>query len=189
MRQRYGLRKPFVLADGLKNPAVLVRAWPRLPEALRQRYQIVFFARRDPWPAVRTAVEAGYAQLIVRPPRIDLIALFSMAAAFVFPSWFEGFGIPILEAMICGTPVIASNRSAIPEVVGEAGLIGDAEDEQTLVRHLSMILGDPAIAEHYRQAGWQRVQQFSWQYTAQQTLRAYRSAVAQKRVSAVWVNR
>ncbi|WP_298818600.1 glycosyltransferase family 4 protein [Chloroflexus sp.] len=187
VRQRYGLQRPFALADGLKNPAVLARAWPLLPADLRARYEIVFFARREPWPAARAAVEAGYARLILRPPRSDLIALFSMAAAFVFPSWFEGFGIPLLEAMICGAPVIASDRGAIPEVVGEAGLIGDAEDEQTLARHLTAVLGDPEVAERLRQAGWRRAQQFSWQQTARQTLAAYYAAVARDDRARVWI--
>ncbi|WP_322489253.1 glycosyltransferase family 1 protein [Chloroflexus sp.] len=187
VRERYGLTRPFVLADGLKNPAVLARAWPLLPESLRQRYEIVFFARREPWPAVREAVAAGYAHLLLRPPRPDLIALFSMAAAFVFPSWFEGFGIPILEAMICGAPVIASDRGAIPEVVGDAGLIGDAEDEQALARHLTTVLSDPIATERLRQAGWQRAQQFSWQRAAQQTLTAYYAAVERQKRLAAWI--
>lgn len=178
VRQRYNLRRPFILADGLKNPAVIARAWQLLPKELQQRYEIVFFARREPWTAVQKAVDAGYARLLLRPSRNDLIALYSMAAAFVFPSWFEGFGIPLLEAMICGAPIIASDRGAIPEVVGDAGLIGDAEDEQILARHLLAVLGNPAVAERLRQAGWQRVKRFSWQKTAEQTLAAYYAAVA-----------
>lgn len=178
VRQRYDLRRPFILADGLKNPAVIVRAWQILPKELQQRYEIVFFARREPWPAVQKAVDTGYARLLLRPSRNELIALYSMAAAFVFPSWFEGFGIPLLEAMICGAPIIASDRGAIPEVVGDAGLIGDAEDEQILARHLLAVLGNPAVAERLRQAGWQRVKRFSWQNTAEQTLAAYYAAVA-----------
>lgn len=187
VRQRYGLSRPFVLADGLKNPAVLARAWPLLPAELRERYEIVFFARREPWPAAREAVEAGYARLLLRLPRTDLIALFNMAAAFVFPSWFEGFGIPILEAMICGTPVIASDRGAIPEVVGNAGLICDAEDERTLARHLATVLSDATVSDRLRQAGWRRAQQFSWQQAAQQTLAAYYTAIERHRQAAVWI--
>ncbi len=181
VRQRYGLNRSFVLADGLKNPAVLTRAWPLLPAALQQQYEIIFFARREPWPAARAAEAAGFARVLICPPRDDLIALFTMASAFIFPSWFEGFGIPLLEAMICGTPVIASDRGAIPEVVGEAGLICDAEDEQALARHLITILADPERAAYFRQAGRQRARQFSWQYTAEQTLAAYRFALDRHR--------
>src|SRR5262249_55453715 len=79
VRQRYGLPTPFVMADALKNPAALVRAWQLLPATLRENRQIVFFSRRpEPLPIVYEAVTQGYARLLVRPPREDLIALYSM---------------------------------------------------------------------------------------------------------------
>jgi glycosyltransferase involved in cell wall biosynthesis len=170
---RYALRRPYVLADGLKNPAVLVRAWRLLPAELRERYVIVFFARHQPLPVVQEAVEAGFAHLLLRPPRADLITLFSGAATFVFPSWIEGFGIPILEAMSCGAPVIASDRGSIPEVAGGAARIADAEDEQAFARHLQAVLGDAAEAERLRRLGYARAAQFSWQHTATRTLACY----------------
>ncbi len=174
LRARFGLARPFILADGLKNPAVIVRAWRRLPEELRDRYQIVFFARTEPWPAVREAVDAGFARLLLRPSREELITLFSMAEAFVFPSWIEGFGIPLLEAMTCGAPVIASDRGAIPEVAGGAALICDAEDDQTLACLIARVLSDPAEAGRLRALGYARARQFSWRTTAERTLACYR---------------
>jgi len=174
VRHRYCLPGSFVLADALKNPAVLVRAWRLLPPELRAGRQIVFFARRpDPLPIVHEAVHAGEARLLVRPPRADLIALYSMADAFVFPSWIEGFGIPLLEAMTCGAPIIASDRGAIPEVVGTAGLLADAEDAAGFSRHLAAVLGDPARAAALRKAGLARAAQFSWERTAQCILDCY----------------
>lgn len=173
VRERYDLRLPFVLADGLKNPAVIVRAWRRLPDEMRARWAIVFFARHQPLPIVQEAVAAGYARLLLRPPREDLITLFSMARAFVFPSWIEGFGIPILEAMTCGAPVIASDRGAIPEVAGGAALICDAEDDRTLASMLTRVLGDPNEAERLRALGYARAGQFSWRATAERTLASY----------------
>ena len=109
----------------------------------------------------------------------DLIALYSMAEAFAFPSWIEGFGIPLLEAMICGAPVIASDRGAIPEVVGDAGLLADAEDAAAFARHLSVVLGAPEQAQRLRARGFARAAQFSWPITAQQILRAYQHTQGQ----------
>jgi glycosyltransferase involved in cell wall biosynthesis len=178
VRHRHDLSRPFVLADGLKNPAVLVRAWRRLPAALRAGYQIVFFARRpDLLPDVHEAVAEGHARLLVRPSREDLIALYSMAEAFVFPSWIEGFGIPVLEAMICGAPVIAADNSAIPEVAGGAALLANAEDDATIAQHITHVLTDPAAALRLRELGIARAAQFSWQSTAQQILAGYYQAL------------
>jgi glycosyltransferase involved in cell wall biosynthesis len=165
----------------LKNPAVLVRAWHRLPPALREARQLVFFARRpDVLPIIHEAVRAGDAQLLIRPSRKDLIALFSMADAFVFPSWIEGFGIPLLEAMACGAPIVASDRGAIPEVVGDAGLLADAEDDALLARHLAAVLGSPEVAERLRERGYARVREFSWRNTARQILDSYELVAREK---------
>lgn len=177
VRTKFGLKKRIVLADALKNPAVLVRAWARLPDSLRETHEIVFFSRRaDPLPVVFEAVDQSIARLLIRPSREDLIALYSQAAAFVFPSWYEGFGIPILEAMTCGAPVIASDRTSIPEVTGGAALLMDAEDDETLARHLMAVLSDAAEAERLRQAGYRRASQFSWKATAQLMLDGYQKA-------------
>lgn len=173
LRERHGITRPYLLADGLKNPAVLVRAWQHLPAELRANYLLVFFARRQPWPAVDEAVQAGFARLLLRPPRDELLTLFSGAEAFLFPSWIEGFGIPLLEAMSCGAPVIASDRGSIPEVAAGAALLADAEDEVSFAQHISSVLRDKATAERLRHLGYARAAQFSWPQTAQQTLAAY----------------
>jgi glycosyltransferase involved in cell wall biosynthesis len=177
VRQRHGLTRPFVLADALKNPAVLIRAWGRLPAEFRERYQMVFFCRRpDPLPVIRQAEAAGHARLLVRPSREDLIALYSQAQVFVFPSWIEGFGLPVLEAMTCGAPVIASDRGSIPEVAGEAALLIDAEDDAALAARLAQVLGDPAEAARWQARGFARAALFSWRGTAQSILDAYQQA-------------
>ncbi|NOK63607.1 MAG: glycosyltransferase family 1 protein [Chloroflexi bacterium AL-W] len=181
VRQRHHISTSFVLADALKNPAVLVRAWRQLSETIRANQRIVFFARRpDVLPIIHEAVNAGHAQLLIRPSRADLIALYSMAEAFVFPSWIEGFGIPILEAMTCGAPVIASDRGALPEVVGDAGLLIDAEDDIQLARHLTRVLDTPAISQQLREQGFVRAAQFSWRNTAQSILDSYKRVVSQR---------
>jgi glycosyltransferase involved in cell wall biosynthesis len=176
VRARYGLERPFILADGLKNPAVIVRAWQRLPQHLRDSHTIVFFSRREPLPVVREAEAAGQCRLLLNIPRADLVVLYSMACAFVFPSWLEGFGIPIVEAMTCGAPVICADNSAMPEVAGGAALLCNAEDDHTLAAHLGRVLGDPDEAGRLRTLGFARARQFSWQRAAEQTLAAYHRA-------------
>ncbi len=179
IRRRHGLNRPFVLADALKNPAVLVRAWQRLPVELQTGYEMVFFSRRpDPLPVVHEAVAAGLARLLVAPTRPDLIGLYSQAEAFVFPSWIEGFGLPLLEAMTCGAPVIASDRGSIPEVAGGAALLMEAEDDVTLAQHLTRVLTSPGEADRLRQLGYSRAGQFSWSGTARQILASYQHALA-----------
>lgn len=179
VRARLNAPERFVLADGIKNPGVLVRAWARLPEAVRSGRHIVFFSRRpDPPAVIHEAVRAGWARLLIRPARADLIALYSQAEAFVFPSWIEGFGIPLLEAMTCGAPVIASTAGSIPEVAGGAALLMDAEDDATLAVHLTRVLTDAAEAERLRQLGFARAAQFSWAKTAEQIWAIYRQAHA-----------
>ena len=177
VRAHYGLDRPFVLADGLKNPAVLVRAWHRLPTAIRASHRLVFFARHEPLAVVREAEAAGIARVLINPPRSALIALYSMADAFAFPSWIEGFGIPLLEAMTCGTPVIASDRGAIPEVVGDAGLLADAEDDTAIADHIARVLSDSAIAQRMRERGFARAAQFSWEQTARRMIECYSSPI------------
>src|SRR5579884_4069264 len=184
VRGRLGLTAPFVLADALKNPSTLVRAWRLLPSELRRGRDIVFFSRRpDPPAVVHEAVARGEARLVVRPSRADLIALYSMADAFVFPSWIEGFGIPVLEAMTCGAPVIASDRGAIPEVAGDAALLAAADDADGIARHLAAVLTNPELAAYLRLRGFARAAQFSWERTARQILDAYKATVSGTRVA------
>lgn len=179
VRQRLNLNKPFILAEAFKNPGVLVRAWQRLPQPIRDQHEIIFFSRSpDVLPIVHEAIRAGIARMFVRPQRSDLSALYTMAAVFVFPSWIEGFGIPLVEAMTCGTPIIASNRGSIPEVVDQAGYIIDAEDDQALAHYLVELLTNPDAAETLRQRGFARVKQFSWTKNAQRVIELYHSLLA-----------
>lgn len=177
--QRFGLEKPFVLADAIKNPTALVKAWQCISDDLRQKYQIVFFSRTpNPPEAVFEAQSAGFARLLIRPSNDDLMALYSTAKAFIFPSWIEGLGLPLLEAMTCGAPVIASDRGSIPEVAGDAALITEVDDIDGLARNITLVLSNPAEAERLRQRGYIRAAEFSWPKIAQRYLEIYERALA-----------
>ncbi len=106
----------------------------------------------------------------------DLLYLYNSAAVFVFPSLEEGFGLPPLEAMACGTPVVASNTSSLPEVLGDAALLVTPTDTQAISVAITSILRDPALAEDLRIRGLARSQQFSWDKTARETLAVYEQA-------------
>jgi glycosyltransferase involved in cell wall biosynthesis len=112
-----------------------------------------------------------------------LSALYSGATCFVYPSYFEGFGLPVLEAMKCGTPVIAGNRTSIPEVAGEAALLFDPFDVNSLVEALKRILNDSQYRATLSAKGLQRASEFSWQTTARLTLAIYEKAAARTRVN------
>ena len=97
----------------------------------------------------------------------------SAAAAFVFPSTYEGFGLEPLEAMACGTPVICSDRTSLPEVVGDAALLADPDEPQEWAEGVSSLLGDPRKSRDLVEAGRSRAAEFTWEKTARLTLSAY----------------
>ena len=107
----------------------------------------------------------------------DLPALYAGAELFVFPSLYEGFGFPVLEAMACGTPVICSNVSSLPEVAGSAALQVDPRETDALAAAMERVLGDTALRQSMRREGLAQAGRFSWTRTAQQTLAAYRRAL------------
>ena len=108
-------------------------------------------------------------------PEGDLAGLYSGALCFVYPSYFEGFGLPVVEAMQCGVPVIAGNRTSLPEVVGEAGLLFDPFDTQDLVKGLARVIEDSEFRAALRAKGLQQARHFNWRKTAQLTLDVYQS--------------
>jgi glycosyltransferase involved in cell wall biosynthesis len=110
-------------------------------------------------------------------PEEELPLWYAAATVFVFPSIYEGFGMPPLEAMACGTPVITSNTSSLPEVVGDAGLMVNPTDTQALAEAIYQLLTDPDLRNELRTRGLARSKHFSWAKTAAATLAAYHAAL------------
>jgi len=100
--------------------------------------------------------------------------VYRCAELLLFPSWYEGFGLPVLEAMASGVPVVASNRGSLPEVVGDAGVLVDPGDPETMAKSIAAILDGPVLRARLRGAGLERARLFTWQKTAERTLEVYR---------------
>ncbi|HDN80161.1 MAG TPA: glycosyltransferase family 1 protein, partial [Chloroflexi bacterium] len=106
---------------------------------------------------------------------------YNAAEIFVYPSLYEGFGLPPLEAMACGTPVIASNAASLPEVVGDAGILIDAQDTNALAEALDFLLDHPEEREALKEKGLRRSREFSWEKTARETSELYRRVIYRRR--------
>ncbi len=173
---RLGVRGPFVFSlagmDDRKNLRGLIDAFALLPSGLRMRHQLVVTcAITEAYAAgIRDhAEQRGVADRLVLTGGVDdsaLRILYQRCAAFVFPSLYEGFGLPILEAMHCGAPVVAGNNSSQGEVVGDAGLLANAEDPADIAARMALLLDDPESAESLRARAVEQARRFSWEATA-----------------------
>lgn len=190
-KQRYGIAGDYILAVGSiqprKNLPRLIRAYA----ALRRRRpegnlpQLVFVGKRA-WlytETLRALEESGVrdkTMLTGYVPEADLPALYSGALCFVYPSYFEGFGLPPLEAMACGAPIVTGNLTSLPEVVGGAGLTVNPFDEEEIASALEKLIDDENLRAHLRRIGIERAARFSWQETARLTQEVYEQAAEAK---------
>ena len=165
-----------------KNHVRLIEAFARLKQETGIPHQLVLAG--SPWYGAEAiyaaARQSGVEQHIHFPgfvPNEDLPALYAGADLFVFPSLFEGFGIPLLEAMACGTPLCASNVASIPEVVRDAGLLFDPNDTGDMVAVLRTLLGNEGLRRKLVRRGMQQSRMFSWEDSARQVLSLIRAAV------------
>ncbi len=182
MRTRYRLPPEYLLYVGTieprKNLTRLLRVWQPLYLAKEAPPLVIagkrgwlsadFFAALENSPARDGVVLTGYIQ------DCDLPAIYDGATAFVFPSLCEGFGLPPLEAMACGAPVVCSNTSSLPEVVGKAALTFDPTNDAAIAEALRRIVKDKALQTELRELGVQRAAGFSWGRAAQETMAVYR---------------
>lgn len=183
VRKKYGLKREYLLYVGTlsrrKNIGRILRAFTRLCRKSQREIDLVMagylgyggkeFLEVLERMQVRDSIHhLGYVE------DSDLPALYSGAEVFVFPSLYEGFGLPVLEALACGTPVLSSNNSSIPEVAEDAALLVDPMDEEAIAQGILRIMEDRDLREQLVQDGLNRARNFSWRKTARKTLEVYR---------------
>lgn len=177
--EKYKLQKGYVLYVGTieprKNIINLMRAYKALPANLKSKHPLVLVGKKgwlsEPiFEAMKEPFIADDIKYLEYVPFEDLPAIYNGAKVFVFPSLYEGFGLPPLEAMACGTPVITGNTSSLPEVVGKAGFLVSPNDTDTLKSKMRFLLTDETARQQYSKLGIEQSAQFSWSNTARQTL-------------------
>ena len=182
VRERYQLDHEFVLYVGNvkphKNLVRLIEAFDRLRGRGFDDLKLLIIGDEiSKLPALRRAVHQYKLHKHVRflgfLPADTLAVLYRLAKVFVFPSLYEGFGLPPLEAMACGTPVVTSNVSSLPEVVGDAAMLIDPYDVESIADGISRVLSDPALAIELRARGILRAREFSWERSVARTRALY----------------
>lgn len=184
IRRRYGLHRAFVMYTGgidhRKNIEGLIRAYAKLPESLRASHQLAIVCSIQP-PSraiLETLVrEQGLKvdELVLTGfvPKADLLTLYNLCKTFVFPSWYEGFGLPALEAMSCGRAVIGANTSSLPEVIGRDDAMFDPMNDTSIAEKLAQVLTDDTFRSELEQHGLERAKRFSWDTSAQRAITAF----------------
>ncbi|MBN1119978.1 MAG: glycosyltransferase family 4 protein [Anaerolineae bacterium] len=193
VRARFDLPGDYVLYlggyDVRKNISTLLKAYTYLQESTGSDLPLVLAGRlpekRNPrFTDVAGLIESMKLQDTVRPigwiDEEDAPSLYRMARCFVYPSCYEGFGLPPLEAMACGTPVVAANTSSLPEVVGEAGFLVAPDDARGMAGAILSIYNQPDLAESLREKTLQRAALFTWEKTARETIEVYETALSER---------
>jgi alpha-1,3-rhamnosyl/mannosyltransferase len=172
-------------ADPRKNMPALVRAYAQLPADLRTKTSLAIVCTHQSLePRLAGLVDslntASRVRFLHQVSADSLVALYNEAALFVFPSIQEGFGLPLLEAMACGTPIVAADNSAIPEIAGDAALLVDPMDADAMAGRMRRVLTDAPLRAALVRAGLRRAATFSWERCARETVDAYARALGQR---------
>ncbi len=192
VKQKYHLPERFLLFvsrwEAYKGLPVLLQSFESLAKVYPDLGLVICGKPDKQNPEVAAQVESakGRSLKVITPgfiPDEDLAPLYSAATVFVHPSWYEGFGIMILEAFASGVPVVTSNVSSLPEVVGDAGLLTDPRNPKDIAAAIKKILDDPQLAESLKQKGLERVKQYSWRKMAEETLAIYQQVLAGQKKS------
>lgn len=188
VRARYGLDRPYVLSlstrDPRKNLGRLIDAYDLLCAECGAQWDLVLvgasgWGTDEVTPRLQRS-RPGRVLVTGHVPRADLPALLRGASALGYPSLGEGFGLPPLEAMALGCPVVTSNISSLPEVVGDAAVMVDPRDTEAIAAGLRRVLTDRELAEELRRRGQARARQFTWERTARETLAVYRKVAGKE---------
>jgi glycosyltransferase involved in cell wall biosynthesis len=188
---RKGLRRPYMLTVGVleprKNHALLLTALGQLVASGHDLDLVIIGRKGWHWVDPRTRSEfqslAGRVHILEDVADQELVEYYRQAAVFAYPSWYEGFGLPVLEAMACGTPVVCSNTSSLPEAGGTAALYADPNDAAAFAASIVKVLCDSELRGRMIASGLARAQQLSWRRTALATLAVYRSVAETDRRS------
>jgi glycosyltransferase involved in cell wall biosynthesis len=186
LRQKYQFRQPYILYVGGLNPrknvAEIIYAYSKIHRELPDGQLLVILgaAGRHQQKLRALADSLDLAANVIFPGFVaspDLPLLYNGADLFVYPSLYEGFGLPPIEAMACGVPVIAANTASLPEVVGEAGLLVNPRDTLKLAETMRQVLTNPALAESLSHKGLQHCKKYTWENNAAQILQIYQNTV------------
>ncbi|MDP8255681.1 MAG: glycosyltransferase family 1 protein [Candidatus Alcyoniella australis] len=182
-RRQHDLPQRYILFVGTlqprKNVTGLVRAYAELVQRKAVEHDLVICGERgwifdEIFSQVERSGLTARVRFIESLPQQQLPLLYNCAELFVFPSLFEGFGLPLLEAMSCGVPVVSSNTTSMPEVVGDAALLVDPNDVDDMALQIQRALSDRELAADLRNRGLERSREFSWRKCAQSTLEIYK---------------
>jgi glycosyltransferase involved in cell wall biosynthesis len=187
LRERFDLgERPVLLSASAKRPHKnllrLLDAHARIEAERRPTLVLPGYSTPHEAELIAHAARLGTSEHVRFPSWVDqpdLEGLYALATAFVFPSLYEGFGFPVLEAMRRGVPVACSNRSTLPEVAGDAALLFDPLDSKAIASAIRRLVGDRAVASDLAARGTRRAAGFSWERTAEATVASYRRALGQ----------